>query len=49
MELYFDVAPLTVLNFIKLAQTGFYDGVSFHRVVPNFVVQGGDPRGDGWG
>lgn len=49
MELYFDVAPLTVLNFIKLAQSGFYDGVSFHRVIPNFVVQGGDPRGDGWG
>ena len=49
MELYFDVAPLTVLNFIKLARSGFYDGLVFHRVVPNFVIQGGDPRGDGWG
>ena len=49
MELYFDVAPLTVLNFIKLARAGYFDGLSFHRVVPNFVVQGGDPRGDGWG
>ena len=49
MELFFDVAPLTVLNFIELAEDGFYDGLRFHRVVPNFVVQGGDPRGDGWG
>jgi cyclophilin family peptidyl-prolyl cis-trans isomerase len=49
MELYFDVAPLTVLNFIELAREGFYDGLTFHREVPNFVVQGGDPRGDGWG
>ncbi|MBN1213798.1 MAG: peptidylprolyl isomerase [candidate division Zixibacteria bacterium] len=49
MELYFDVAPLTVLNFIKLARAGYFDGLSFHRVIPNFVVQGGDPRGDGWG
>jgi len=49
MELYFDVAPLTVINFIELARSGFYDGLAFHRVVPNFVVQGGDPRGDGWG
>lgn len=49
LELYFDVAPLTVLSFKELAETGFYDGLNFHRVVPNFVVQGGDPRGDGWG
>jgi cyclophilin family peptidyl-prolyl cis-trans isomerase/HEAT repeat protein len=49
IELFFDVAPVTVLNFIELAGSGFYDGLSFHRVVPNFVVQGGDPRGDGWG
>jgi len=49
MELYFDAAPLTVLNFVELVEDGFYDGLSFHRVVPNFVVQGGDPRGDGWG
>ncbi len=47
--LYFDTAPLTVLNFIELARDGFYNGLTFHRVVPNFVVQGGDPRGDGWG
>ncbi len=49
IELLFDVAPVTVLNFIELAGSGFYTGLSFHRVVPNFVVQGGDPRGDGWG
>jgi len=49
VALYFDVAPLTVLNFIELARDGFYNGLTFHRVVPNFVVQGGDPRGDGWG
>ncbi len=49
LELLFDVAPLTVGNFIKLAVEGFYDGVIFHRVIPNFVVQGGDPRGDGFG
>ena len=48
-ELRFDLAPLTVINFIKLAREGFYDGLIFHRVVPDFVVQGGDPRGDGWG
>ena len=49
IELYFDVAPLTVLNFIELAENSFYDELQFHRVVPNFVAQGGDPRGDGWG
>ena len=49
MELYFDTAPLTVLNFVELVDAGFYEGLSFHRVVPDFVVQGGDPRGDGWG
>jgi cyclophilin family peptidyl-prolyl cis-trans isomerase/HEAT repeat protein len=42
-------APLTVDNFVELARRGFFDGVTFHRVVPNFVVQGGDPRGDGNG
>jgi cyclophilin family peptidyl-prolyl cis-trans isomerase len=42
-------APLTCLNFLQLANQGFYDGLTFHRVVPDFVVQGGDPRGDGWG
>jgi len=50
MELYKNIAPLTVMSFLKLAtQRGFYRGLSFHRIVPNFVVQGGDPRGDGWG
>lgn len=42
-------APLHVLNFKRLADSGFYDGLRIHRVVPNFVIQGGDPRGDGWG
>jgi cyclophilin family peptidyl-prolyl cis-trans isomerase/HEAT repeat protein len=42
-------APLTCLNFLQLAAQGFYDGLSFHRVVPDFVIQGGDPRGDGSG
>ncbi|MFL6291414.1 MAG: peptidylprolyl isomerase [Thermoanaerobaculia bacterium] len=42
-------APLTCLNFLNLAQQGFYDGLVFHRVVADFVVQGGDPRGDGFG
>lgn len=49
VELLFDVAPLTVLNFIELARHGVYDGLIFHRVITNFVAQGGDPRGDGWG
>jgi cyclophilin family peptidyl-prolyl cis-trans isomerase/HEAT repeat protein len=48
-ELYFDMAPLTVYNFIRLSNKGFYDNLTFHRLVPGFVVQGGDPRGDGWG
>jgi cyclophilin family peptidyl-prolyl cis-trans isomerase len=42
-------APLTVDNFITLARQGFFNGLTFHRVVPNFVVQAGDPRGDGEG
>ncbi len=42
-------APLTCLSFLQLAAGGFYDGLSFHRVIPDFVVQGGDPRGDGFG
>lgn len=42
-DLYDDAAPLTVANFEKLANEGFYDGVKFHRVIPEFVVQGGDP------
>lgn len=44
-----DAAPFTVLSFYKLIRKKFFDGLTFHRVVPNFVVQGGDPRGDGWG
>jgi peptidyl-prolyl cis-trans isomerase B (cyclophilin B) len=44
-----DIAPATVSNFISLAKSGFYDNLTFHRVVSDFVVQGGDPRGDGWG
>ena len=43
------VAPFTVWNFAKLAEEGFYDGIRFHRVVPDFVIQAGCPRGDGWG
>ncbi len=47
---FFDAdAPNTVANFIKLAKSGFYDGLTFHRVIPNFVIQGGCPRGDGTG
>ena len=48
-ELLAEAAPLTVLNFARLAERSFYDGLTFHRVAPNFVTQGGDPRGDGWG
>ena len=49
IEFYGKDAPETVANFIKLAKKGFYDGLSFHRVEPGFVVQGGDPKGDGSG
>jgi cyclophilin family peptidyl-prolyl cis-trans isomerase len=49
LELLPDAAPLTVDNFVELARRGFYNNIAFHRVVPNFVVQGGDPRGDGNG
>jgi len=49
LELAEDDAPNTVANFIYLAEKGFYDGLVFHRVVPNFVIQGGCPRGDGRG
>ncbi|NOX38392.1 MAG: hypothetical protein GXO78_12740 [Calditrichaeota bacterium] len=49
IELYPDKAPITVANFLHLVQQGFYNGLFFHRVVPGFVIQGGDPRGDGWG
>ncbi|HER00290.1 MAG TPA: hypothetical protein ENO22_13200 [candidate division Zixibacteria bacterium] len=49
VRLLYNMAPKTVSNFIKLAESGFYDGVIFHRVVPNFVIQAGDPHGDGFG
>lgn len=49
VELYPKEAPLSVTNFVTLAKGGFYDGLMFHRVVPNFVVQGGDPEGTGRG
>ncbi len=48
-ELYPEVAPNTVNNFISLAKKGFYDGVIFHRVIPGFMIQGGDPQGTGMG
>ena len=47
LELYDDAAPETVANFEKLANSGFYDGTKFHRVIPDFVVQGGDPYSKG--
>lgn len=49
IELYPDKAPETVSNFIKLANNGFYNGLKFHRVVKDFMIQGGDPSGDGTG
>lgn len=49
IEMYEDAAPNTVANFEKLANDGFYDGVIFHRVIPGFVAQGGDPTGTGMG
>ena len=49
LELYPDMAPETVSNFIALAQNGFYDGLKFHRVVDGFMIQGGDKNGDGTG
>lgn len=48
-ELYPDIAPNSVANFIELANGGFYDGVIFHRVIPGFMIQGGDPQGRGTG
>ncbi|MHC4142900.1 MAG: peptidylprolyl isomerase, partial [Planctomycetota bacterium] len=49
VELWNDVAPNHVENFLKLGRDGFYDNLKFHRIVPDFVVQGGCPRGDGTG
>ena len=48
-ELYPDVAPNTVANFVSLVEKGFYDGLIFHRVIPGFMIQGGDPTGTGMG
>ncbi|WP_322176087.1 peptidylprolyl isomerase [Acutalibacter caecimuris] len=49
VELYPDIAPNTVRNFVSLVQKGFYDGTIFHRVIPGFMIQGGDPEGTGMG
>lgn len=49
VKFYEEDAPNTVANFVKLAKSGFYDGLTFHRVIPNFVIQGGCPKGTGAG
>ena len=49
LNLFSDVAPVTVLNFITLAKTGYYNGLKFHRVIEDFMIQGGDPTGTGTG
>ena len=49
LELFDQEAPNTVANFVKLAQDGFYNGLNFHRVIPNFMIQGGCPKGTGTG
>ena len=49
LELYADQTPLTVANFVNLTQRGFYDGVTFHRVIADFMIQGGDPTASGSG
>ncbi len=49
LELYPEVAPNTVKNFVSLVNKGFYDGTIFHRVIPGFMIQGGDPEGSGMG
>ncbi|QNU67444.1 peptidylprolyl isomerase [Ruminiclostridium herbifermentans] len=49
LELYPEYAPETVNNFVSLAESGFYDGLTFHRIVKGFMIQGGDPKGDGTG
>ena len=49
VELFDEDAPKTVENFVKLSRDGFYDGITFHRIIPDFMIQGGDPSGDGTG
>ena len=49
IEFFENDAPQTVANFVKLAKSGYYDGIKFHRVIPNFMIQGGDPTGTGSG
>lgn len=49
LELDADTAPISVTNFVKLAKEGFYDGLTFHRIISGFMIQGGDPKGDGTG
>ena len=49
LELYPEIAPKTVANFDKLVSEGFYDGLTFHRIIPGFMIQGGDPLGNGMG
>lgn len=49
VELDADVAPITVTNFVSLVKSGFYDGLTFHRIIDGFMMQGGDPKGDGTG
>jgi cyclophilin family peptidyl-prolyl cis-trans isomerase len=49
MAFYYDVAPHTTANFLRLAEEGYFDALAFHRIVPGFVIQSGDPRGDGTG
>ena len=48
-ELYPNVAPITVANFVSLVEEGFYDGLTFHRIISGFMIQGGDPKGNGTG
>lgn len=49
VELDADTAPITVTNFVELANSGFYDGLTFHRIIEGFMIQGGDPKGNGTG
>ena len=49
LELDENAAPITVSNFVKLAESGFYDGLTFHRIIDGFMIQGGDPKGTGFG